>query len=87
MKLDPLTKDQSKLTFVPIKDIGTFPGLTTDDRLRLTAAAMIELAVAQSFKVIHGDRAQQRYAESGGTVRFNDEDEPCIWVMAKERKI
>jgi hypothetical protein len=59
---------------VKIADIGR-----ERDALELLTLAIKELAIASSLRLIHGDKTgAQRYLESGGHVRFDDEDEPWL---------
>jgi hypothetical protein len=69
-----------------IKDIANDDlGLKAEDRINVIAMAMNEWAIYKALVIIHGDRAaQQRYIDMGGHVRFDDDDEPCVWYVPKK---
>ena len=71
--------------WVKIHEISSDPRLSADDRIRLTCVAMSELAIAQSMRIIHGDRRAERYKERGGCVRFDEQGDPCLPIDATER--
>lgn len=60
--------------WIRIKDIPNEP-----ESIELLARAFREMAIAQSLVIIHGqERGMKRYAEIG-TVKLDDDGEPCIW--------
>lgn len=62
---------------VPIGRVSEY--LQPSEAIDLIARAMEELAVAEAFKMIHHDRAEQVYIQHGGRVRFHEGEAVMLW--------
>jgi len=65
-------------TAIPLKEIGSHPALTNDERITAVAIMLEETAVMQALVMIHGkEHGARKYIEYGGHIRFVA-DEPCL---------
>lgn len=54
--------------------------LRSDEAIAVLALAIEELAIAQSFVLIHGqERGAERYINAGGHIRFDADGNPGLW--------
>ena len=65
--------------WIRISDIARHPALSGERKLEILAGLLHELAVAQAMVLVHGTKhGAARYAELGGLVRYDDDDEPMV---------
>jgi hypothetical protein len=62
--------------WVRLTDVPWLEDLTADEKIGLVAMALAELALAQSFMIIHGaELGEQKYATVSGHIRFDADGE------------
>lgn len=72
--------------YIRLKDIPHAATLGPGAKLVLIHHSMVELAMAQTYMIIHGDNAAEVYVQRGGLIRFDDDGEPVIPVSAADTK-